>query len=135
MQQTWEVWNSLLEKPIDCMSEVERIIHRVNIFVIDFENGSWLYNIAPGCGEGSVWSELRALASAVLAIDVPTVASYLVEIAEIAEQIDVQIPREGGYWAAADPTSRVKGTVSANLRRASTGLGKTRGLYRRALRM
>ena len=107
MRNTWEVWNSLLEKPIDSMTEVERHINRVNIFVIDFENGSWLYNIAPGMGEGSVWHELRELAQSVSVIGVPTVASYLLEIAEIAEQTDIQIPREGGYWAAADPQGRV----------------------------
>jgi hypothetical protein len=108
MQKTWEVWNSLLGKTTDSMTEVERHVNRVNIFVCDFENGSWLYNIAPGAGEGSVWTALCELATSVAAIGVPIVAGHLVEIAEILEQTDVQVPGTWeDYLAAADPKKRV----------------------------
>jgi hypothetical protein len=108
MQKTWEVWNSLLGKTTDSMTEVERHVNRVNIFVCDFENGSWLYNIAPGAGEGRAWTALRQLATSVTAIGVPTVAGHLLEIAETLEQTDVQIPGTwADYLAVADPKKRV----------------------------
>ena len=43
-----EIWNRLLSTPMQVMSEQERIVHAVNVFLIDFEQGgSWLYNASP----------------------------------------------------------------------------------------
>jgi len=40
-----EIWNRLLSTPMQVMTEQERIVHAVNVFLIDFEQGgSWLYN-------------------------------------------------------------------------------------------
>jgi hypothetical protein len=108
MQKVWEVWNSLLGKSDDSMTEAERHVNRVNIFVVDFENGSWLYNISPEWGEGPVWTRLRELVSSLAVLGVSRVASYLKEILEIVERTDNQVLRTwADYLAAADPSKRI----------------------------
>jgi hypothetical protein len=86
MKKTWEVWNELLEKP--ALTGVELNVKRVNVFLIDFENGPWLYNISPEASAGRQWSDLRETANAVDAIGAPAVARLVHEIADIVEKAD-----------------------------------------------
>jgi hypothetical protein len=109
MKKAWEVWNELLEKPEVARSATERIVVRVNSFLIDFENGSWLYNISPDVGEGGNWQKLRQTAESVAAVGVPSVAHRLQQIADIVEKTDVQRSGTwGGFLTHADPNNKVQ---------------------------
>jgi hypothetical protein len=108
MKKVWEVWNELLEKPLSKLTKTEGIVRRVNIFLVDFEMGSWLYNLSPEAGSGRTWTELRATADSVTAIGARSVARGLRDIADIVERGDAQKP---GTWAEflseVDPANRI----------------------------
>jgi len=42
-----EIWDRLLTTPMQLMTEQERIVHAVHVFLIDFRQGGWLYNASP----------------------------------------------------------------------------------------
>ena len=49
-----EIWNKLLSKPMQMMTEHERIVHAVNVFLVDFEFGGWFYNVSPDASENQL---------------------------------------------------------------------------------
>src|SRR5262249_5365075 len=58
MRDATGIWNAILEKSVSTLSATEHLIKRVNVFLIEFEMGGWLYNLSPAAGSGSEWSEL-----------------------------------------------------------------------------
>ena len=105
-----EIWNKLLSKPMELMTQQERIVRTVNIFLIDFENGGWLYNASPDASEHQgAWVCLRGIAAAVASIGASGVAERLAEIAEIVERAP-PLPSPGtwkNFLAGADPQGRI----------------------------
>ncbi|SRR6266436_1943114 len=104
-----EIWNRLLSTPMQLMTEQERIVHAVNVFLIDFWQGGWLYNIAPGANENQQsWVHLRGVAVAVAAIGATGVAERLTKIAEIVERPPLW-PSDtwGEFLESIDPDGRI----------------------------
>jgi hypothetical protein len=96
--EAWEIWNELLSKPMQMMTENERIVHAANVFLIDFWQGGWLYNVSPDTSENQQpWVRLRGVAVAVAAIGATGVAERLTEIAEIVERPAL---RSSGTWGS-----------------------------------
>jgi hypothetical protein len=107
--EAWEIWNELLSKPMQMMTEHERIVHAANVFLIDFWQGGWLYNVSPDTSENQQpWVRLRGVAVAVAAIGATGVAERLTEIAEIVERPAL---RSSGTWGefleSVDPQGRI----------------------------
>ena len=91
------------------MTEQERIVHAVNVCLIDFWQGGWLYNASPGASENQQsWIHLRGVAVAVAAIGATGVAERLIKIAEIVERLPL---RRSGTWGefleSVDPQGRI----------------------------
>ena len=107
-----EIWNKLLTKPIQMMTEQERIVHAVNVFLVEFELGGWLYNLAPDASESQQsWAGLRGVAAAVATIGASSVAERLTEIAAIVERAPPQ-PTSGTwkhFLEGVDPQRRISG--------------------------
>src|SRR5215470_16734604 len=104
-----EIWNRLLSTPMQLMTEQERIVHAANVFWIDFQQGGWLYNVAPRDETGyRHWTHLRGVAVAVAAIGATGVAERLTKIAEIVERPPL---RPSGTWGefleSVDPQGRI----------------------------
>jgi hypothetical protein len=105
-----DIWNRLLSTPMQLMTEQERIVHAVNVFWIDFQQGGWLYNVAPDLTEHQQsWVRLRFLAAAVAAIGAPGVAERLTKIAEIVERVPESLGDGtwGGFLESVDPQDRI----------------------------
>ena len=105
-----EIWNRLLSTPMQLMTKQERIVHAVNVFLIDFWQGGWLYNVSPHASENQQsWVHLRGVAAAVAAIGATGVAECLTKIAEIVEL--PLLSRHSGTWgsflASVDPQGRI----------------------------
>ena len=89
MKESWEVWNDILTRSESCeLTAEEVIINQVNVFLVDFEMGGWLYNRSPEVGRENDWSDLRATADAVEAVGVPLIAEVLRRITAIVESSD-----------------------------------------------
>src|SRR5262245_9031050 len=105
-----EIWNRLLSKPMQMMTEHERIVHAVNVFLVDFEFGGWLYNVSPDASEKQrCWARLRGVAAAVATVGSPRVAERLIEIAEIVERAPSLSTSGtwGHFLARVDPQRRI----------------------------
>jgi len=104
-----EIWNRLLFTPKQLMTEQERIVHAVNVFLIDFQQGGWLYNASPEteCQQSRV--QLRGVVAAVAAIGAIGVAKRLTKIAEIVELPPLLRPSGtwGSFLESIDPQGRI----------------------------
>ena len=110
-----DIWNRLLSTPVHLMTEQERNVHAVNVFWIDFQQGGWLYNVAPDLTEHQQsWECLRFLAAAVAAIGAPGVAEHLTKIAEIVERVPEGLGDGtwGGFLESVDPQDRISALES-----------------------
>ena len=117
-----EIWNKLLSTPMQLMTEQERIVHAVNVFWIDFQQGGWLYNVAPPDETGyQHWVHLRSVAAAVAAIGAPGVAERLTKIAEIVERVPEG--RDDGTWGGFLESVDPQGRISALEREIESELG------------
>jgi hypothetical protein len=103
-----ECWNQLLLKPEEARSVVESRIADVNGFLIDFENGSWLYNLSPQAGEADSWRKLRRVAAAAHALEIERIGAILDEIATLLEGAGNQKAASWGeFLRLADPGRRI----------------------------
>jgi len=117
-----EIWNRLLSTPIQLMTEQERIVHAVNVFWIDFQQGGWLYNVAPRDETGyRHWAHLRGVAVAVAAIGATGVAERLTKIAAIVERVPEG--RDDGTWGGFLESVDPQDCISALEREINTELG------------
>ena len=92
-----EIWNKLLRKPTQMMTEHERIVRAVNVLLIEIETCTdWLYNLSwpfpaserlrDANERQQSWARLREVAAAVATMGAFSVAEHVVEIAEIVER-------------------------------------------------
>ena len=103
-----ECWNQLLLKPEEARSVVESRIADMNQFLIDFENGSWLYNLSPQACEAGSWSKLRRVSAAAYALEIDGIGATHDEIATLLERAGNQKAASWGeFLRLADPGRRI----------------------------
>jgi hypothetical protein len=77
--------------------------------LIDFENGSWLYNLSPQVGEAHLWRNLRRVAAAADALEIERIGVSLDEIADLLERAgNSKAASWGDFLRSADPNGQLK---------------------------